>query len=177
MNCCPRVQRFQPKTNSADGLLIQPKMFYKAFLYKLRDTYQGIYSYQLYYTKRNGNIPIRVDQDAQIKKVMSNILTTISADPRRLSPFSAVISGRPSRGSDLNTPSSTARGVSSNLNWGEPHLQMNQGYRGLQIPSGSRGQSSRKLMHFQNFKVYKHSLLMIFTQIKKYILTQINLNN
>ena len=34
---------------------------------------------------------------------MSNILTTISADPRRLSPFSAVISGRLSRGNNLNT--------------------------------------------------------------------------
>ena len=87
MNCCPRVQRFQPKTNSADGLLIQPKMFYKAFLYKLRDTYQGIYSYQLYYTKRNGNIPIRVE-------VMSNFFTTNSAVPCRLSPFSGGISGR-----------------------------------------------------------------------------------
>ena len=34
---------------------------------------------------------------------MSNILTTISNDPCRLSPFSAVISGRPSRGNNLNT--------------------------------------------------------------------------
>ena len=35
------------KTNSAEGKRSQPKMFYKAFLYKLRDTYQGVYSYQL----------------------------------------------------------------------------------------------------------------------------------
>ena len=32
------------KTNSAEGKRSQPKMFYKAFLYKLHDTYQGVYS-------------------------------------------------------------------------------------------------------------------------------------
>ena len=35
------------KTNLAEGKRSQLKMFYKAFLYKLRDTYQGVYSYQL----------------------------------------------------------------------------------------------------------------------------------
>ena len=46
------------KTNSAEDKRSQLKMFYKACLYKLRDTYQGVYSDQLLYTKINGDIPI-----------------------------------------------------------------------------------------------------------------------
>ena len=89
------VQRLQPITNSADGLVISAvDLFYTNYVIHIRG-----YTHSSYNKLKEMETSLFSRLGCSKNKVKSNISTTNSAHPRRLSQFSAGLSGhRPTRG-------------------------------------------------------------------------------